>query len=172
MGVALADALENVELEEGRTYRCEVHGRKIEVRVLTNPPSSEGLLAEGVMLDSNDVHARIEELQNLKDGWLDGEGVAPSRMGLNWFANSFGANYPDDLPRPFIYPTSEGGLQLEWSLGEHELSLEVDLANHTGAWHRLQLPTQQDETRNINLEVDAEWKRLVDEIDQLAGEQG
>ncbi len=172
MSVALADALENVELEEGRTYRCEVHGRKIEVRVLTNPPSSGGLLTEGVMLDSNDVRARLEELQNLKDGWLDGQGVAPSRMGLDWFAKTIGANYPADLPRPFIYPTAEGGLQLEWSLGEHELSLEVDLANHSGTWHRLQLPTQQDETRNINLDVVAEWKWLVDEIGPLVREPG
>ena len=51
MSIALADALEDVELEEGRTYLCEVHGRHVEVRVLTEPRFSEGLSAEDIMLD-------------------------------------------------------------------------------------------------------------------------
>ena len=51
MSIALADALEDVELEEGRTYLCEVHGRQVEVRVLTEPRFSEGLSAEDIMLD-------------------------------------------------------------------------------------------------------------------------
>lgn len=169
MSIALADALEDVELEEGRTYRCEVHGRQVEVRVLANPMSSANLRNAGMMLDSNDVHARLEDIRNLKDGWLDGKGVAPSRLGLDWFTKTFDANYPPELPQPFIYPTAEGGLQIEWSLGEHELSLEIDLANHIGAWHRLHLGTQQDDTRNINFEVDAEWRRLADEIANWSG---
>jgi hypothetical protein len=94
MSIALADALENVELEEGRTYRCEVHGRQVEVRVLTNPPTSTGLLAEDAMLDSNDARSRLEDIRILKDGWLDGKGVEPSRMGLDWFAKTFGATIP------------------------------------------------------------------------------
>ena len=170
MSIALADALEDVELEEGRTYRCEVHGRQIEVRVLANPMSSASLRTADIMLDSNDVRARLEDIRNLKDGWLDGKGVAPSHMGLDWFSKAFDANYPAGLPRPFIYPTAEGGIQVEWSLSEHELSLEVDLAHHTGAWHRLHLRTKQDETRIINLDVVAEWKRLVNEMGQLVRE--
>ena len=50
MSIALADALEDVELVEGRTYHCQVHGRQIEVRVLTKSPSS-GLSEDDVMLD-------------------------------------------------------------------------------------------------------------------------
>jgi hypothetical protein len=34
MSMGLADALAQVELEAGRVYRCEVKGRKVEVRVL------------------------------------------------------------------------------------------------------------------------------------------
>ena len=34
MSMPLADALAQVDLEAGRVYRCEVKGRKVEVRVL------------------------------------------------------------------------------------------------------------------------------------------
>jgi hypothetical protein len=54
MSISLSDALEDVELEDGRTYCCEVHGRRVEVRVLSDSPtarSSTGLTADDVMLD-------------------------------------------------------------------------------------------------------------------------
>jgi hypothetical protein len=40
MTIALADALAQVELEVGRIYRCEVKGRKVEVRVLEETPAA------------------------------------------------------------------------------------------------------------------------------------
>ena len=38
MSISLADALEKVELEPGRTYECEVRGRHVELRVFDEPP--------------------------------------------------------------------------------------------------------------------------------------
>ena len=38
MSVPLGDALQNVELKIGRTYRCEVNGRWVELRVLAECP--------------------------------------------------------------------------------------------------------------------------------------
>ncbi len=124
------------------------------------------------VLDTNDVPARIEELKNLKDGWLDGKGSTLSSEGLDWFAKIFEANYPDELPLPFVYPTAEGGIQVEWSLGGHELSLEIDFARHSGEWHRLKIQNQQEDNRSLNLEDDGDWKWLANEIRQLAGAQG
>jgi hypothetical protein len=40
MNIPLADALAQVELEAGRVYRCEVKGRKVEVRVLEEAPAA------------------------------------------------------------------------------------------------------------------------------------
>ena len=51
MSIALADALEGVELVEGQTYHCQVHGWQVEVRVLAMPQTSAGLSEEDVMLD-------------------------------------------------------------------------------------------------------------------------
>lgn len=65
------------------------------------------------MLDPLDVDAQLDKLAMLPDGWLDGEGVAPSRVGLQWFAAKFAELYPCDLHLPHLYPTLEGGVQAE-----------------------------------------------------------
>lgn len=41
---------------------------------------------------------RIEEIRQLKDGWLDGAGLAPRNDHLDWFVAAFERHYPDDLP--------------------------------------------------------------------------
>ena len=72
MSIALADALEDVELVEGQTYHCQVHGRQIEVRVLTKSPSS-GLSEDDVMLDA---WTELPEPQPMKRGRVR-RGVLP-----------------------------------------------------------------------------------------------
>lgn len=123
------------------------------------------------ILDPNDVPARLDELRELKDGWLDGKGLAPSSVGLDWFAKSFEGNYPEELSLPFVYPTAEGGVQAEWTLGEHDLSLEVNLTSHQGQWHSLNLKTREDSIRELNLDDAEDWKWLEKQISQLAGGQ-
>jgi hypothetical protein len=53
MSLSLAEALENVALERGRTYRCQVKGHWIELRVLDRvaegPPNA--LSESDIMLD-------------------------------------------------------------------------------------------------------------------------
>jgi len=53
MGIPLAEALAQVELEVGRTYRCEVKGRVVELRVLPIPPELRPapLVEDDIMLD-------------------------------------------------------------------------------------------------------------------------
>ena len=54
MSISLADALEEVELEPGQTYSCEVRGRHVEVHVFHKSPTARaetGLPEEDVMLD-------------------------------------------------------------------------------------------------------------------------
>jgi hypothetical protein len=54
MSVPLAEALSQVELEEGRTYQCEVKGRRVVVRVLKELPRSmlpAPIVESDIMLD-------------------------------------------------------------------------------------------------------------------------
>lgn len=121
------------------------------------------------ILDPLDVSARLDELRGLRDGWLEGKGKAPGDEGLNWFAASFDRRFPDGLPLPRVYPTAEGGLQLEWTLGSKEISLEVDLATHRGEWHSLDLASDTEDSRTLNLDEAGDWAWLVTEIHRLSG---
>lgn len=105
----------------------------------------------GLAPASLDVAAQLADLAQLEDGWLDGDGLAPDREALAWLADRFERCWPRDLPLPYLYPTPEGGVQAEWSLPPHEISLEVDLGARMGEWHALNLVTGAEETRACDL---------------------
>ncbi|HHY67762.1 MAG TPA: hypothetical protein GX517_11310 [Alicyclobacillus sp.] len=109
------------------------------------------------LLDPLDVHARLEELSVLEDGWLDGEGKKLDSSGLRWFGERFSQLFPEDLPLPYVYPTIEGHLRLEWTFGTQEVSLEVRLDDHLGQWHVLDVDTDEEQSRQLNLEEDRDW---------------
>lgn len=54
MSTALADALQNVDLEVGRTYRCEVQGYLVELRVFDRAakPEAPPVPESDIMLDA------------------------------------------------------------------------------------------------------------------------
>ena len=115
------------------------------------------------MLDPLDVDARLDKLATLPDGWLDGEGVAPSRVGLQWFAAKFAELYPCDLHLPHLYPTLEGGVQAEWSMHDHEMDLTVDLERHRGIWDEAG-PRNHTYTLELNLDSEGDWERFSDRV--------
>ena len=54
MSIPLVEALRSVDLQTGRTYRCEVNGLFVELRVLEAPPRREAppILESDIMLDA------------------------------------------------------------------------------------------------------------------------
>jgi hypothetical protein len=114
--------------------------------------------------------ARLAELRLLRDGWLEGGGTAPASAGLDWLSGAFTGVYPEDLPLPFAYPTPEGGIRLEWALGSHDVTLDVDLAEHRGSLHALDLTSDEEREFGLNLNEPAEWARLIEQIQGIAGE--
>lgn len=121
------------------------------------------------ILDPLDVPARLEELRTLQDGWLEGDGRAPSKEGLDWLSRAFSQHYPDELPLPYLYPTEEGGIQAEWTLKPNEVTLEIDLGRRTGEWHALNLETDEDQSEMLNLDELQDWKWIVDEVRRISG---
>ena len=125
-----------------------------------------------------DVTARLAEFKEMQDGWADGMqhakdwgkgyGKAPNPAGLDWLARAFEINYPDDLPLPYIYPTPEGGIEVEWSLGPFEISLEVNLETRTGEWHWVEILTDADAEELLDLADSGHWDWMAAEIRRLA----
>ena len=121
-----------------------------------------------VPLDPLDVPSRLYELRELKNGWLDGEGLVPAPDFLDWLSERFDILYPDDLPLPHIYPTVEGNVQAEWSLSHNEISLSIDCASHAGEWHVLNTDTNAESSEPLNLADDNDWTKLTQYIRSYA----
>ncbi len=116
------------------------------------------------ILDPLDIRTRVEELKALKPGWLDGKGLVHSRDGLDWLGDSFEALDPEELPRPYLYPTPEGSVLAEWQQKPWSLSLEIDLEAKVGEWHALNLETDIEETATINLRNFEGWSQLAQSV--------
>jgi hypothetical protein len=68
---------------------------------------------------------RLDELASLADGWLDGQGQAPNARVIAELRSMAGALAAEDMPALRIFPTPEGGIQLEWRSNTIERSVEV-----------------------------------------------
>lgn len=121
------------------------------------------------ILDPNDVPARLDEFRDLRAGWLDGDGVALDSAGLDWLAEAFEANYPDDLELPYLFPTPDGGVRAEWTIGRHEVSLDINLRTHRADWHDLDLAHDVDRAEELDLNQPDGWRFVIDQLRTLAG---
>lgn len=115
------------------------------------------------------IMARIEELKQLKAGWLDGEGLPPDHGGLEWLRGAFDAHFPDDLPNPYLFPTPEGHVIAEWPAKPWSPSLEIDLKAKTAEWHALNQGTDEEKTKSLDLANVENWNWLANEM-RLIGE--
>ena len=129
-----------------------------------------------------DIAAQLDDLRNLKDGWADGVqhakdwgkgyGKAPSLKGLDWLGNKMEHEYPKDLPLPRIYPTPEGGVQMEWTLGGFEAEIEVNLDDRVGEWLWIEIASENAEEGTLNLSDSDSWAWLSAEIRRLGALKG
>lgn len=110
--------------------------------------------------------ARLQELKELKDGWYDGEGKAPDRHKLDKFAKTFEMIYPLDFPLPYVYPTPDGGIQLEWDLENDTVELELNLDSLEGELLCVDRDGQSDLSR-VDLSTKDGWDKLLGIIDYL-----
>ena len=102
----------------------------------------------------------------MADGWLDGRGLAPGRVRLDWIEDLLVRHYNQhQLPLLCLYPTPGGGLQAEWSLPPHEVSLDIDLINHRGEWHDLNLDILAVDARQLNLDDECVWAWIVEAVE-------
>ncbi len=127
--------------------------------------------------DPLDIGRRLDDLRELEDGWADGMqvasdwgsgfGKAPSAEGLDWLSAQFAAHYDEALPKPYLYPTPEGGIQAEWRIGQNDASLEVDLETHSAEWHCLNFDTDEVNEQVLDLDTQSAWEWLANEVRSL-----
>ncbi|WP_263358577.1 hypothetical protein [Acidicapsa ligni] len=118
-------------------------------------------------LDPLDTTLRLEQIAQLKDGWLDGKGVAPTKGKLNWLGAAFDAGFSPDLPLPYLYPTVEGGIQAEWSLHDWSVTLEINLETQIGEYQTLNLKDQTSTDLQFHFGEPGGWEQLNQALKQI-----
>lgn len=135
----------------------------------------DGRVLEIISIDSIinrlKIDAQLDSLRILKDGWLEGGGNAPPQAGIEWLGSRFKTHFQTKTPLPYLYPTETEGIQAEWSLGLHEISLDMHLDTHLGLWNDLNLDSDVDQERQLNLDEDSNWDWLAKQITDLGGQQ-
>lgn len=111
-------------------------------------------------LDPLDIETRLEELSELKDGWLNGKGKAPDSDALRALTHKFERFFDTELPLPYIYPTPDGGIQAEWTIGGTEISLEIELPSQQAFYQALNIHTGKEEDLELRLADGEQWKQL------------
>lgn len=120
-----------------------------------------------IMDDPLNISHQLDDIRKLSNGWLDGEGAAPSRDGINWIESKLHRHIPSDFPPIYLYPTETGGILIEWSIESNEASIEVDLESRIGIWHELNVQSGEDDEREFNLDQAANWQWVIDHVDSL-----
>jgi hypothetical protein len=69
---------------------------------------------------------RLDKLQKLKDGWLNGEGVAPAPADLDTLSEQLAEHFPNGLAYPEVGLSDEGNVILEWIRPNVRAELEVN----------------------------------------------
>ena len=126
-------------------------------------------VADILPLDPLDVLFRLDGFRNLKDGWMDGDGVAFAQDGLDWLSREFDLCYPLGVDLPYTYPTAESGVQFEWSLPPRDVSLEVDLMARSGSWHWVDLVTRVSDSGKMDPADPAAWVSFVTDVLGVGG---
>lgn len=181
-----------LELLDGTKLKAPLHDQHLNVVLDTFRDYREGacVLIQGVAkkdrqyhlkgfesiehvtpFDPLDVTFRLEELAALKDGWLEGKGKAPAPDKMRELAALFEANFDAALPLPYLYPTAEGGIQAEWSLGDWEVTLGVNLDTKTGEYQALNIANRQTYEHTLKLETTEGWRSLNEALKRIGGTQ-
>lgn len=113
------------------------------------------------------IATRLKTLAELENDWLNNKGCAPDKALLAWLSIAFDTLYDPTLPLPYLYPTAEGGIQAEWSLGDWEISLQINLARQVAEWQALNLKTQACREDSLNLEKPEGWQKLNQNVQEL-----
>ena len=108
--------------------------------------------------------AKFDNLAALDDGWFEGQGIAPDKGFLAAVAERFIGIYPEDLPLPFIIPTPEGNLLLEWDT-QGSPSIDLELESMQAVFHAFQ-PSGEDVERDFTLVTDDDWAEFFAFLNQ------
>ncbi|WP_299343143.1 hypothetical protein [uncultured Pseudoxanthomonas sp.] len=95
---------------------------------------------------------RLDELAELKEGWLEEGAPAPSKTTIDATRPFLEAlTQSSGISSPFIYPSAEGGVALEWTLGDWEISGTLEADSSILHLHALNMESDQEITHELDV---------------------
>jgi len=123
------------------------------------------------LLDPLDIDLQLEEIAQLKDGWLDGEGTAYAPEALRELAKHFDRYFSPNLPLPRLYPMPEGGIQAEWTFGRWEVTLPIQIGSFEVEYQAMQMDTKECRDLDFSLSNAKGWQTLNEQLEAITGGQ-
>jgi hypothetical protein len=110
------------------------------------------------------VLKRLDEMAILNDGWLNGEGFKLHSIGLSWFKSTWDKLWPKHVIEPYVYPTLDGSVSLEWDAKDISICVEVNLSTR-----QAELIVQEDylvllENYEIDLTAIEAWEQMAQTV--------
>lgn len=87
------------------------------------------------MSNASLIGSRLPILLALTDGWNGVGSLGPDNKRNGLFFSVL-TTYPEDLPPPYLFPTNEGNVMLEWDIGGNP-TLEVLRDEQKAIFHRV-----------------------------------
>jgi hypothetical protein len=112
---------------------------------------------------------RIDEIRALKDGWFEGGGESINGKCLDSLERWCVHIMMLGLPMPRLYPTPEGGVQAEWTIGGNDVSVEFDFPGTSAYWHELDLRTGESLDRELDSQSGEDQTWIVRRLGELRG---
>jgi hypothetical protein len=108
---------------------------------------------------------RLNELSLLPDNWYhNSEGKSLDKNDLLWFENCFLTNYDNNLIFPCVFPTLNGGLNLEWNDNDISISVEVYLTDKNCEYYLINHSTKECKIIELDLTKEESWNFINNEI--------
>ena len=115
----------------------------------------------------NTLVREIDELQELDDGWYDTDGVdgaAPHPEAIVGARRLIAAFPHYELPYPHVFPAVDGGVSMEWTLGNVEASIRFEDSSDTAtvaSWDASTVEHRYEEGVNVDCSFVRDWLRSL-----------
>ena len=120
---------------------------------------------EEAAVQMNALVSELDELQALDDGWYDTDGVAGAAPHASAIlgARRLIAAFPHyGLPYPHVFPAVDGGVSMEWTLGNVEASIRFEDSSDTAtvaSWDASTDEHRYEEGVNVDCAFVRDWLR-------------
>lgn len=110
------------------------------------------------------IAKRLDELANLSQGWYDGEQgeIIPKDSIIKFKKLFLDKELLYTLSKPFIYPTIDGGLSIEWDFQKFHATLDVDMKTFEAKLLYYSADDKLDDEKTVeyNLKLQKDWSLL------------